>query len=307
MMTLESLPRAYAPAEVEAITRFILRDQPVRITSGEWWGYSPDGAILTYPRFVLSLWPGDRVVGAVCHEVAEALFSGPDAARVFEEFGRRAARLGCETRSAELLLNAINDLRVNRLYLAAYPGSAPFLRAVYASGTELHRKDDQPAAQPGAVVMPHHQFVDALTCRWAREQWGLEAPKPTLDPVQRALDQCWPAIRLAIAQDALASLADRVADSVLATYHALIRLGQEMLAEAARRAAEAPEEEPEPRSESDDEEAPEDERFVVPEEPVEVWVHLDEDQTTEGERKRDNERESGRSPSPQPPAPNPQS
>ncbi len=56
--------------EVEAIARLILRDEPIRILPGDWWAYNPSEAVLSYPRGLLSAWPADKVLGAICHEIA---------------------------------------------------------------------------------------------------------------------------------------------------------------------------------------------------------------------------------------------
>src|SRR5205823_1263642 len=71
----------YRPSEVEAIARLLLRDRPVRLVAGEWWAYSPDSGTLVYPAHLLQEWSGLRTVGALCHEVAEALYAGPEAGK----------------------------------------------------------------------------------------------------------------------------------------------------------------------------------------------------------------------------------
>ena len=113
---------SYQPSEVEAIARLILKDLPIRVAQGDWWTYRPGDGIVTYPPLFLEAWPGPRVVGALLHEVAEVLYSGPEAVSIGMDFGRKSMLYGCSITSARLLLNAVNDLRVNRLYLAAFPG-----------------------------------------------------------------------------------------------------------------------------------------------------------------------------------------
>src|SRR5512139_3800229 len=94
---------AYQPAEVEAIARLLLQDRPIRVAAGDWWTYRPADGIVTYPPLFLEAWSGPRVVGALLHEIAEVLFSGPEAVKVGVEFGSRAMLRGCSVTSAKLL------------------------------------------------------------------------------------------------------------------------------------------------------------------------------------------------------------
>jgi len=224
-------PNQYAPPEVEAIARLCLADLPVRIAPGDWWGYSLDAGLVTYPPLFLEVWPGPRIIGALLHEVAEALFSGPEAAGVFAGFGRHAAALGCAEPTAVLLLNAVNDLRVNRLYASRCPGSRRFFAAVYAAGEPLERQDDVPHEGRPIGGLPHHQFVSGIARRWARSVWP-DAAQPLALPatVERALRRTWPAILRAVEADDLAECAAIVAAEVLPAYAELVAASLQILA-----------------------------------------------------------------------------
>src|SRR5207248_3348307 len=104
-----------------AIARLLLRERPVKLIAGEWWAYAPDSATLVYPAHLLHELPGTRAVGALCHEIAEALYAGPEAGKALRRFVTEAARFGIEPASAMLLVNVVNDFRVNARYLRDYP------------------------------------------------------------------------------------------------------------------------------------------------------------------------------------------
>lgn len=105
----------YEPSELEVVARLLLQDRRIRVVPGAWWTYYPERGEVAYPPNLLSEWPARRSLGALCHEIAEVIFSGKEAIRIFQDFVGWAIARGCESRSAEFLLNAINDLRVNRL------------------------------------------------------------------------------------------------------------------------------------------------------------------------------------------------
>src|ERR1700682_2368989 len=121
----------YRPSELEAVARLLLRDREVRVIAGTWWSYYPERGEIVYPANLLEEWSANRSLGALCHEVAEVLFSGSEASRVIARFIETASRRGCDPRTALLLFNVVNDLRVNRMYLAEYPGSRRFFASVF--------------------------------------------------------------------------------------------------------------------------------------------------------------------------------
>lgn len=223
----------YRPAELEAVARLLLQDQSIRVSPGAWWSYYPERGEVIYPPNLLAEWPSAWSLGALCHEIAEVLYSGPSAVTTFHDFVERATREGGEARSAGLLLNAINDLRVNRLYLRAFPGSRRYLIALYtASGhgyQALDPKDDLADRRLRRAQLPHHAYLDALTARWAADLTHEARPAPPDDRVRRAVDQTWPALHRAIQSDRLSDLAAIVFDEILPIYWNLLRRGLEEL------------------------------------------------------------------------------
>ena len=218
-----------SPGEVEAIARLILRDEPIRIQPGEWWGYNPNEAILSYPRTLLAVWPAAKVLGAVCHEIAEINYSGRTGADVFYEFARAGEAAGAAPNAAILLLNAVNDLRVNRLYMSEFAGSTPFFAALYADQQSLDPKDDVGRRRPGTGSLPHHQFLDALTRRWAEELWSNQQQPDWPESIERALEYTWPAVVRAFQTDSLETTAGVLLESVLPTYVYLFAQSQEIM------------------------------------------------------------------------------
>ena len=218
-----------SPGEVEAITRLILRDEPIRIEPGKWWGYNPNEAILSYPRTLLAAWPSAKVLGAVCHEIAEVYHSGRAGVEVFYEFARAGEAAGVDPKAAVLLMNAVNDLRVNRLYMNEFAGSRPFFAALYADQQSLDPKDDVERRQPGSMELPHHQYLNALTHRWAGSIWPSQ-PKPDWpESINRALAHTWPAVVRAFETDSLETTAAILLESVLPTYVYLFAQSQEIM------------------------------------------------------------------------------
>jgi hypothetical protein len=249
----------YRPSELEAIARLLLRDRPVRLVAGEWWAYAPDSGTLVYPAHLLHEWSGLRAVGALCHEVAEALYAGPEAGKAIWRFAAEAARFGIQQPSALLLLNVANDFRVNARYLAEYPGASPFLRALYAHGTELHPKNDVRGRRDAERPLTHHLFLDALIARWVRERWP-DVDRPGAESAAGAVRRVWDDIGEAARAETLSDLADRLV-AVLPAYGELVQRSREEMEEEAKRARERSEPEArdlEPPEPADDEPIDED-------------------------------------------------
>jgi hypothetical protein len=222
----------YRPSEIEAIGRLLLKDRPVRLVSGEWWAYSPESGTLVYPGHLLHEWSGTRAVGALCHEVAEAVYAGPEAHRALRRFAHDAARFGVEQGSALLLLNVVNDFRVNGLYLKDFPGASAFLEALYAHETELHPKNDVRGRRNPTAPLTHHLFLDALIARWVRETWpSIERPGNAQD---RAAARVWREVREAAAATTMAECAERLA-AIVPVYAELIQRSREELAEESKK------------------------------------------------------------------------
>ena len=222
----------YLPAELETVARLLLQDQRVRIVPGAWWAYVPDRQEVIYPPNLLGEWPPARSLGALCHEVAEVLFSGPAAVPAFNQFARWAESQGCAARSAELLLNAVNDLRVNRLYLEQFPGSRRFLVELYR-GTTLLAMDDVDQRGRERQPLPHHAFITAMIQRWSAELAGSVYRPPPDDRVRQAIEQSWPAVLHASSCRALDALLAIVERNIFPIYQNLVAASHEALQRAA--------------------------------------------------------------------------
>lgn len=246
-MSNQELVTSLTPADLEAVARLLLQDRAVRVVSGAWWSYYPERGEVVYPQSLLAEWPNARSIGALCHEIAEVLYSGKESVEVFRVFADDAGQMGVERDSAELLLNAINDLRVNRMYLRAYPGARRYLASLYHAET-LVPKTDVTGNRSSAAPLPHHRFVDALTARWATGLNQTEPP-PVEDRVRRSVERAWPAVERAVAAEALSDLADLVQRDVLPIYADLLSASREQV----RNAAPPEDEEQEPPAPPDDE------------------------------------------------------
>lgn len=243
--------RPYHPSELETVARLLLQDRQIRVVPGAWWSYYPDRSEVCYPATLLAEWPPRRSIGALCHEIAEVLFSGKEAARVFEQFVGWAIAHGCESRSAGLLLNAVNDLRVNRLYIEQFPGSRGYFVELYRSAV-LIQKNDFDQRRIESQTLPHHAYVDGFTSRWAAELIGAP-PAPVADErARRALARSWDAIARAAACEDLGRLVQIVQTDVFPTYLELVTQSREMVRRAATADAE-PEEPPTMEPEEDEE------------------------------------------------------
>ncbi len=299
----------YRPNELEAVARLLLGDNRVRVIPGGWWSFYPERLEVVYPQNLLAEWPAHRSLGALCHEMAEVFYSGQEAITVFRDFAAMATTRGCPEQSALLLLNAINDLRVNRLYLRAFPGSRRYFQAVYRTVT-LVPKDDLPAHAPVARELAHHAFLDAVTVRWAasldRAHGSIERQPDTSDDtpsdpderVRRAVSRCWPAISRAIDADDLVTLSNVVRDQVLAAYVELLEASNEEIRRAA--SADSAEELNDPPPQDEDAEGSEAEGLSeddlkllarsnpVDSGPAEAWVLLPGDEAS-----ADDEQDSG--------------
>ena len=239
----EAAQSRLSPGEVEAITRLILRDAPVRIQPGKWWGYNPTESVLNYPITLLSAWPSPKVLGAICHEIAEVYYSGRAGVEVFYEFARAGDAASLDPKAAILLMNAVNDLRVNRLYMRDYAGSRPFFAALYADQQSLDPKDDVDRRRPGSEELPHHQYLNAITHRWVAEIWPWQPQPDWPESIDRALEHTWPAVVRAFETDSLETTAAILLESVLPTYCYLVAQSQEIMKAEAENKTQPTEEE----------------------------------------------------------------
>jgi hypothetical protein len=284
----------YHPSELEAVARLLLRERDIRVVPGGWWSYYPERGEVVYPANLLAEWPAGRSLGALCHEIAETLYSGPASAAIISALIEDVSKRGCEPRTALLLFNVINDLRINRIYLREYPGSRRYFAAVYQHAG-LVPQDDLPNRGPRPAPIPHHVFLDGLTGRWARQalQTGSNGTEGRADDrVRRALDHAWPFVHRAIEADDLTTAVDVIRRDVVPFYLELVQQSVEQL----RRSALDPDDEVDssPPPEGDDSEIegehPDDILSLVRGNPVdagpaESWVLLpgEADSTEESE------------------------
>nr|AFK79177.1 two component transcriptional regulator [uncultured bacterium F25-01] len=230
---LEQAP--YQPSELEAVARLLLRERHVKVIPGGWWSYYPERSEVVYPANLLSEWSADRSLGALCHEVAETLYSGPEASAIVASFVDRALLNGCEPSTARLLFNVVNDLRINRIYLREFPGSQRFFAAVYRHDG-LVPQDDLPNRGPRPAPLPHHVFLDGLTSLWSKQTLRVGDGKlegRIDDRVRRLLDHCWPSVRRAIETDDISAAAEAIQRDVVPYYVELVRASVEQLRRAA--------------------------------------------------------------------------
>ena len=214
------------PSELETVARMILGHDQLRVLPGSWWSYIPREDLITYPAQLLGEWATGRLVGAICHETAEARFTGSRGSSAVGRWLRGESQKGLSAKTAMLLVNAINDMRVNRMYLDRYPGARGFFRELYKEVPELDPKDDRAEQPPeGAGRLAHHLFVDALTDRWATEEWGDRAiPDNLPDEILRSADKAWSSVERAAACDDIEKMLDLIRKKVLPRYRKLVDL-----------------------------------------------------------------------------------
>jgi hypothetical protein len=214
------------PSELETVARMIVGHDRLRVLAGSWWSYIPREDLITYPAQLLGEWPTARLVGAICHETAEARFTGTRGSSQVDRWLRGQSQQGLPARTAMLLVNTINDMRVNRMYLDRYPGSRPFFGELYRDVPNLDPRDDRAGDPPEALGrLPHHLFVDALTDRWATENWGdREATEDAPDEVRKAARKLWSAVERAADCDDIEKMLDVIRKKVVPGYRRLVEM-----------------------------------------------------------------------------------
>ena len=225
-------------AELETAARMILADLPVRVEAGAWWGYHPAEGTVTYPSALLSEWPLEKLVAALSHEAAEARFTGDAGARLVAGWIERLGRQGLSRNTLGLLVNTVNDMRVNRLQMERYPGLRRLFKLLYREHSRPQQTADlpRPAAAHHERALPH-QYVDGLIHAWTEEEWpgGSPTPKPARR-VRRALDRTAGSALRAARQDSVADLLEAVEVHLLPSYEALVRAEHEARRRASRAA-----------------------------------------------------------------------
>ena len=78
---------------------------------------------------MLSEWPRELVVAALAHEAAEVRFTGKAGAMATARWIELHANPLLSAAALTLLVNVVNDMRVNRLQMARYPGIGRLFQA----------------------------------------------------------------------------------------------------------------------------------------------------------------------------------
>ncbi len=224
--------------ELETAGRLMLGELPERVVAGSWWGYHPAEATVTYPTGLLSEWPMEKLIAAMSHEAAEARFTGAAGAQTTARWIERMIPRGLTPAALSLLVNTVNDMRVNRLQIARYPGLAPLFQRLYeeSAGVEAAAPDGQDDEAAGPPLP--HQYVDGLLDAWMDRQWPGSGGDARLAPgAKQAVDQTIRAALAAAEHDRIEDLLEAIEIHVLPTYEALIQ--EERAARRSARANEA--------------------------------------------------------------------
>jgi hypothetical protein len=203
----------YTQSEVVALARLILRDPSLNVVSGSEWAYIARGHTLTYPARVLDTWAGTSVVGAICQQMGEAQHTGAMGERALQSFARIAPLAFAAVMP---FARFVNELRVNRMHLERYPGSARFLRALYADNPQWSsvRRRSTPLRE---------QVQQGLLDRWLQETWpkGIQ-PMQIGNTANRYVDVLWPGVRDALLRDSMPQMLDVLARRMLPVLNELI-------------------------------------------------------------------------------------
>ncbi len=101
------------PSELETVARMILGHDQLRVLPGSWWSYIPREQLITYPAQLLGEWPTARLVGAICHETAEARFTGSRGSSQVGRWLRGQSQQGLPARTAMLLVNTVKAAKAS--------------------------------------------------------------------------------------------------------------------------------------------------------------------------------------------------
>ncbi|MCY4435975.1 MAG: hypothetical protein OXE05_01415 [Chloroflexi bacterium] len=203
----------YTQGEVVALARLILRDSRLNVVAGSDWAYIARGHTLTFPTRVLNTWAGTSIVGAICQQMGEAQHTGVMGERALQSFARIAP---LAFTAVMPFARFVNELRVNRMHLERHPGSARFLRALYADNPHWSsaRRRSTPLRE---------QVQQGLLERWLQEEWP-EGVRPMRigSTANRYVDVLWPGVRDALRRDSLPQMLDVLARRMLPILHDLV-------------------------------------------------------------------------------------
>ncbi len=232
----------FSHGEVVALARLILRDSHLNVVAGSEWAYIARGHTLTYPSRVLDSWAGTSVVGAICQQMGEAQHTGVMGERALQSFSRIAPQAFAAVMP---FARVVNELRVNRMHLERHPGSARFLRALYADNPQWSsaRRRSTPLRE---------QVQQGLLDRWLREVWpGSTRRMHVGGTADRYVEVLWPGVWDALRRDSLPQMLDVLARRMLPIL-------QDLIQEDAHRAQDRPEgNRPDIESDADEEEVAE--------------------------------------------------
>ncbi len=223
--------------QFELAGRLIMSDLPVRLEAGPWWAYRPAQEVVDYPRALLSEWPPELMVAGLAHEAAEVRFTGKAGAMATARWIERHANAAVSAAALTLLVNVVNDMRVNRLHMARYPGIGQLFKRLYGRGVELEPMSDMQGIRDTGGAPLHHQFLDAHIHAWTERQWPGSRAAPVLDrPAAAAFEATLEAVERAAGRAQVSGLLDELTDGVLPAYRSLVMAEQEARRQAAERA-----------------------------------------------------------------------
>ena len=229
--------RHLSTEQFELAGRLILSDLPVRLEAGPWWAYRPAQGVVDYPRALLSEWPLELMVAALAHEAAEVRFTGKAGAMATARWIERHASAAVSAAALTLLVNVVNDMRVNRLHMARYPGVTRLFQRLYGRSVELEPLTDMSGIRDTGGVPLHHQFLDAHIHAWTERQWPGERAAPVLDPpAASAFKATLAPVRGAAACAEVSALLEALTDEVLPAYRSLVAAEHEARRQAAEQA-----------------------------------------------------------------------
>ena len=223
--------------QFELAGRLILNDLPVRLEAGPWWAYRPAQAVVDYPRALLSEWPPELMVAGLAHEAAEVRFTGKAGAMATAVWIERHANAVVSAAALSLLVNVVNDMRVNRLHMARYPGVARLFQRLYGRRVELEPMTDTSGIRETGGAPLHHQFLDAHIHAWTERQWPGARAATVLDPpAARAFELTLAPVRRAGARAEVSALLEALTEDVLPAYGSLVAAEHEARRQAAEQA-----------------------------------------------------------------------
>ncbi len=168
-------------AELDELVRIVALRGDLQLQAGApgsgWW-FQPRSALINADAQDLIQRQGDYVRGLAIHEAAHAAIT-----RYQDIVPRDALRM----RWLQLLLNVVEDCRIEEWMQLRLPGCEPWVRSY--NDRIFGRARSAPRAKSALA-----RFCLGVLCRW----WYGQHPSDLGDEVQDALERTWPALRRAI-------------------------------------------------------------------------------------------------------------